>query len=448
MIALLLDESMNRLLLFNSMKNDIKKIVVVGGGFAGVNFIEELEDNPNFQITLVDANNYNHFPPLLYQVATAFIEASNICYPFRKMFQGKKNLRFHLGSLLHINYEQNYIETDTGLLDYNFLVLAVGTESNYFGLENVKQHSLPMKTVDDALNLRNHILMSFEKAVQEKDTEIRQKYLNIVIAGGGPSGVEVAGMLAEMRQYLAKKEYPEFTDAHAQIILVDMAPVLLTPMSKSSQQEALDVLTKLGVTVKLNVSVKDYVDEMVILGNGEKIQTNTLIWTSGVIGKELLGLPEGVLGRGRRVQVNEYNRVGGTQNIFAIGDICLHTTDAHFPNGHPQVAQVAIQQGNLLAKNLVKIVNQEAAKPFVYNDRGSMAIIAKYKAVADLPKFSFKGFFAWLAWLFIHIIPIAGFRNKVKLSSNWFWEFLTNNPSLRLIIRPREKEKVLMEEMH
>jgi NADH:ubiquinone reductase (H+-translocating) len=430
------------------MNNDLKKIVVVGGGFAGVNFIEELEDNPNFQITLVDANNYNYFPPLLYQVATAFIEASNICYPFRKMFQGKKNLRFHLGSLIKINHEQNYIETDTGLLEYDFLVLAVGTESNYFGLENVKQHSLPMKTVDDALNLRNHILMSFEKAVQEKNEEVRQKYLNIVIAGGGPSGVEVAGMLAEMRQYLAKKEYPEFTDAHAQIILVDMAPVLLTPMTKSSQQEALDVLSKLGVTVKLNVTVKDYLDEKVILGNGEAILTNTLIWTSGVIGKELPGLPEGVIGRGRRVQVNEYNKVGGTQNVFAIGDICLQTTDSHFPNGHPQVAQVAIQQGNRLAKNIKRIVNHEDIKAFVYNDRGNMAIISKFKAVADLPKFSFKGFFAWLVWLFIHIIPIAGFRNKVKLSLNWFWDFLTNNPSLRLIIRPREKEKEVLAEVN
>jgi NADH:ubiquinone reductase (H+-translocating) len=430
------------------MNTDPKRIVVVGGGFAGINFIEELEDNPNFQITLVDANNYNFFPPLLYQVATAFIEASNISYPFRKMFQNKKNLRFHLGSLLRINHEQNFIETDTGILEYDFLVLAVGTETNYFGIENVQRHSLPMKTVDDALNLRNYILLSFEKAVQEKDEEIRQKYLNIVIAGGGPSGVEVAGMLAEMRQYLAKKEYPEFTDSHAQIILVDMAPVLLTPMSKSSQQEALDVLLKLGVTVKLNVTVKDYVDEKVILGNGEAILTNTLIWTSGVIGKELLGLPEGVIGRGRRVQVNEYNKVGGTQNVFAIGDICLQTTDAQFPNGHPQVAQVAMQQGSRLAKNIKQIIENEPIKPFVYNNRGNMAIISKFKAVADLPKFSFKGFFAWLVWLFIHIIPIAGFRNKVKLSLNWFWDFLTNNPSLRLIIRPRQKEKAILEEIN
>jgi NADH:ubiquinone reductase (H+-translocating) len=430
------------------MNNAQKNIVVVGGGFAGINFIEELENNSDFHITLVDANNYNYFPPLLYQVATAFIEASNICYPFRKMFQEKKNLRFHLGSLIKINHEQNYIETDTGLLEYDFLVLAVGTETNYFGIENVKQHSLPMKTVDDALNLRNHILMSFEKAVQEKNEEARQKYLNIVIAGGGPSGVEVAGMLAEMRQYLAKKEYPEFTDSHAQIILVDMAPVLLTPMKKPSQQEALDVLSKLGVTVKLNVSVKDYVDEKVILGNGEAILTNTLIWTSGVIGKEIQGLPDGVIGRGRRVQVNEYNKVGGTQNIFAIGDICLQTTDSRFPNGHPQVAQVAIQQGTRLAKNIKQIIKNEDVKAFVYNDRGNMAIISKFKAVADLPQFSFKGFFAWLVWLFIHIIPIAGFRNKVKLSLNWFWDFLTNNPSLRLIIRPREKEKEILEEVN
>jgi NADH:ubiquinone reductase (H+-translocating) len=433
---------------FKNMKNDPKKIVVVGGGFAGINFIEELEDNPEFQITLVDCNNYNYFSPLLYQVATAFIEASNICYPFRKMFQSKKNLRYHFGNLLFINHERDYIETDTGILEYDFLILAVGTETNYFGLENVKKYSLPMKTVDDALNLRNHILLSFEKAVHEQNREARQKYLNIVIAGGGPSGVEVAGMLAEMRQYLAKKEYPEFTDIHAQIILVDMAPVLLTPMSKESQQEALDVLSGLGVTVKLNLSVKDYIDDKVILSNGETIITNTLIWTSGIIGRELPGLPEGVIGRGRRVQVNEYNKVGGTQNVFAIGDICLQTTDNQFPNGHPQVAQVAMQQGSRLAKNIKQIIEKEPIKPFVYNNRGNMAIISKFKAVADLPNFSFKGFFAWLVWLFIHIIPIAGFRNKVKLSLNWFWDFLTNNPSLRLIIRPREKEKAILEEIN
>lgn len=423
------------------MHENSKKIVVVGGGFAGINFISGIKSDTPFQITLVDTNNYNHFSPLLYQVATAFIEASNICYPYRKLFQRKPALRFHLGSLVGINYQNNTIETETETIEYDYLVLAVGTETNYFGIENVKQHSLPMKTVDDALNLRNHLLLSFEKAVQTLDRTEKEKYLNIVIAGGGPSGVELAGMLAEMRHYLAKKEYPEFKNIRAKVFLIDMSPVLLTPMSETSQKEAKAVLTKLRVEIKLNTAVIDYVDGQVILNNGETISTNTLIWTSGVIGRQIIGLPEGAIGRGRRVLVNQFNQVLGTQNIFAIGDIALQTTDVNYPNGHPQVAQVAIQHGNALANNILKITQNQELKAFSYRNRGSMAIISKYKAVADLPKFSFKGFFAWLIWLFIHILPIAGFRNKVKLSLNWFWHFMTNNPSLRLIIRPSKSDK-------
>ena len=431
--------------MINSVK---KKIVVVGGGFAGINFISEIAVDENFEIILVDSNNYNHFSPLLYQVATAFIEASNICYPFRKLFQNKPRQRFHLGSLERINYQNNTIETKTETIEYDFLVLAVGTETNYFGNQNIKQLSMPMKTVDDALNLRNHLLLSFEKAVQIKDFAEKIKYLNIVIAGGGPSGVEIAGMLAEMRHYLAKKDYPEFTKLRTKVFLVDMSPVLLSPMSKTAQQEALEVLTNLNVVIKLNTAVKDYSNGQVILSDGEKIPTNTLIWTSGVIGREIIGLPENAIGRGRRVLVNQYNQVYGLENIFAIGDISLQTNDVLHANGHPQLAQVAIQQGQNLANNIIKLNQNQQLKPFFYNDRGSMAIISKYKAVADLPKFSFKGFFAWLIWLFIHILPIAGFRNKLNLTFNWFWHFMTNNPSLRLIIRPSNTDKTLVENSH
>lgn len=425
------------------MKQNSKKIVVVGGGFAGINFISGISNNENFEIILVDTNNYNHFSPLLYQVATAFIEASNICYPFRKLFQGKPRQRFHLGSLVKVNYNTNTIQTESETIDYDFLVLAVGTETNYFGNENIKLNSLSMKTVDDALNLRNHLLLSFEKAVQTKEVSEKIKYLNIVIAGGGPSGVEVAGMLAEMRHYLAKKDYPEFVKIKTKVFLVDMSPVLLSPMSKKSQKEALTILTKLGVDIKLNTAVQDYNNGEVVLSNGEKISTNTLIWTSGVIGREIIGLPENAVGRGRRVIVNQFNQVLGTENIFAIGDIALQTNDILYPNGHPQVAQVAIQQGDLLSKNIFKIIQNQELKAFSYTDRGSMAIISKYKAVADLPKISFKGFFAWLIWLFIHILPIAGFRNKLNLTFNWFWHFMTNNPSLRLIIRPSKTDSTL-----
>ncbi len=420
-----------------ALEKSTKKVVVVGGGFAGMNFIKKLSSDPRFLITLVDTNNYHFFPPLLYQVATAFIEPSNISYPFRRMFQEKDNLRFHLGRLLKINYAENTIETDTAILQYDYLVLALGTETNYFGMENVRQNALPMKTIGDSLNLRNHVLLSMERAVRAGDNAEREKYLTIVIAGGGPSGVEVAGMLAEMGHNIAVKEYPEITDLRSHIHLIDASPALLGPMSKVAQEEALRVLTRLGVHTQLNTAVKDYIDGNVLLSNGETISTNTLIWTSGVIGRELVGLPADVIVRGRRVAVDEFNRTKGIQNVFALGDIAFQTSDSKFPNGHPQVAQVAIQQGQLLAANLKKLESKELPKAFLYNDKGSMAIISKLKAVADLPGFSFTGFFAWLIWLFIHIIPIAGFRNKTKLAFNWFTAFLSNDPSLRLIIRPR-----------
>jgi NADH dehydrogenase len=417
-----------------------KKIVLVGGGFAGVNFLKTIANDLNYEVTLVDTHNYHFFPPLLYQVASAFIEPSNISYPFRRMFQQKENLRFHLGTLEKVEPENNRVITDTGSLKYDILVLAVGTESNFFGMENVKQNSLPMKTINDAINLRNHLLMSMEKAARASSHDERTRLLNIVIAGGGPTGVEVAGMLAEMNSHIAWKEYPEFSEHSIRIHLVDAGPVLLGPMSAKSQKEAAKVLTKLGVHILNNTTVKDYVNGNVVLGNGEKIPTETLIWASGVTGRKIEGLPDNVIGRGRRLLVDEFNLVKGTQNIYALGDICLQTTDPAFPEGHPQLAQVAIQQGTLLAKNLRRVASQEKMKPFIYNDKGSMAIISKFKAVTDFPKFFVKGFFAWVLWLFVHIIPIAGFRNKVKLAFSWFWSFITNDPTLRLIIRPRKDQ--------
>lgn len=418
------------------MAQSVKKIVIVGGGFAGINFVKKLWNYKRFQVTMVDKNNYHFFPPLLYQVASAFIEPSNISYPFRRMFEGKTNLRYHYGSLQEVNSGNNTIETDTGIVEYDFLVLAIGTETNYFGMENVKQHSMPMKTIDDAINLRNHLLLNMEKAVLTNDSAEKASLLNIVIAGGGPSGVEIAGMLAEMRQNIAIKEYPEITGVLSSIHLIDASPHLLGPMSTKAQKEAFKVLSKLGVQIKLNTTVKDYKDGIVIFANGNTIATKSLIWTSGVIGREVPGLPNDTIGRGRRILVDEFNKVKGTQNIFALGDICFQTTDKNYPNGHPQLAQVAIQQGTQLAVNFVKMQSNKTLKPFSYNDKGSMAIISKYKAVADLPRLSFTGFFAWLIWLFVHIIPLVGFRNKVKLAFSWFWSFITNNPTLRLIIRP------------
>jgi NADH dehydrogenase len=306
-------------------------------------------------------------------------------------------------------------------------------------MENVKRNALPMKTIDDAINLRNHLLLNLERAAITNDPEEKHRLLNIVIAGGGPSGVEIAGMLAEMGQTIVRKEYPEIHRGISKIHLIDASPTLLGPMSHTAQNASEKVLGKLGVQITLNTIVKDYVDGNVITADGGKIATNSLIWTSGVIAREVPGILPEQIGHGRRILVDEFNRVKNSENIFAIGDLCLQTTDKNYPKGHPQLAQVAIQHGTLLAENLKRMESGKELKSFSYNNKGSMAIISKYEAVADLPKVSFAGFFAWLIWLFVHIIPLVGFRNKVKLAFSWFWSFITNNPTLRLIIRPKKR---------
>lgn len=423
------------------MEATTKRVVVVGGGFGGINLVKRLANDGRFKVTLVDQFNYHSFSPLLYQVGMAFIEPSNIGYPFRRLFQEKENLRFHLGRLQRVNTDKNTIETDSGTLAFDYLVLALGTESNYFGMENVRRNSSPLKTITDATNLRNHLLLNMEKAARSSDPDERRRLLNIVIAGGGPSGVEVAGMLAEMAHTIAPKEYPEITRVANTIHLIEAGPQLLGPMSKKSQVEATQVLRNLGVQVRLNVAVKDYEDGHVVLADGDKIPTEALIWTSGVIGRTVPGIPEEVIGRGRRLLVDEYNKVKDTDNIFAVGDIALMTTDTGYPNGHPMLAPVAIQQGKHLADNLKRQAEGKSPMPFEYKDKGTMAIISKYKAVVDLPKGFIKGFPAWLVWLFIHLIPITSFRNKVKLAFSWLWSFMTNDPTFRLIIRPQSSEE-------
>jgi len=423
------------------MKENSKHVVVVGGGFAGINLAQSLYNNPNFSVTVVDQNNYNFFPPLLYQVATGFLETSNISFPFRKLFQGKSNTSFRLGELLKIVPEEKKITLSTGDLSYDYLVLATGTETNFFGLENVKKHALPMKTVNDAIEMRNYLLQTAEKATVISDPGERRKFGSIVIAGGGPTGVEISGMLAEMKKYVFAKDYPELNISQIKIFLVDASPTLLSPMSKKSQQYTYDTLTKSGVTVKLDVSVKDYVDDTVILSNGDKIETKILIWAAGVTSRIFEGVPKESYGRGRRLLVDEHNKVKGVDAIYAIGDTCLQTTDKNFPEGHPQLAQVAIQQGKRLAKNLVAQEKQKAMKPFAYYDKGSMAIIRRNKAVADLPKgLFFRGFIAWAMWLFIHLLSLINYRNRIKTLYNWTAAYFTRDQSLRMIIRPSRKE--------
>ena len=418
-----------------------KEIVIIGGGFAGINLARSFSPNDGFHITLVDRNNYNFFPPLLYQVATGFIEVSNISYPYRKLLHNKKHMSFRMGELLAVDAERKTVRLSTGEISYDYLVIATGTESNFFGMQNIKERAIPMKTVDDAIEMRNFLLQKSEEATLTKDADELRKLTTIVVAGGGPTGVEVAGMLAEMRDNILRKDYPELGENRFRIVLVDGAPVLLTPMSKRSQQYTLETLLKMGVEVKLNKQVKDYANDKVIFADGESIETKLLFWTAGVTSSVFPGIPEGSFGRGRRIIVDEFNAVAGLKDVYAIGDTCFQVSDPAFPEGHPQLAQVAIQQGKNLAKNFKAMQEAKVLKPFRYHDRGSMAIIGRSKATADLPKpkMNFTGWFAWVMWLFVHLFSLINYRNRIKTMYNWTVSYFTRDQSLRMIIRPSEK---------
>lgn len=419
------------------------KIVIIGGGFAGINLAKDLEGNKDIHVTLVDKNNYNFFPPLIYQVATAYLEPSSISYPYRKYFSGIENINFRLGDVQSVDMARNVVVLNNGELEYDQLIFATGAETNYFGMENVRKNAIPMKTLNDAIEMRNKLLQRMEKATLHTNSRERRKYLNIVVAGGGPTGVEVSGMFAEMRNGVLRREYPELSTSVSNIYLVDGGDALLAPMSKQSQKDTLEALTKLGVIVKLNCRVTEYVDDTVHLSTGETIQSKNLIWAAGVSARTFDGIPAEFYGRGKRMNVDEFNKVMGSANIYAIGDTCIQLTDTAFPQGHPQVAQVAIQQGRQLAKNFKHMVKNEPLVPFKYKDKGSMAIIGKNKAVVDLPKpeMHFKGFFAWLMWLFIHVISLITYRNRITTAWNWMVAYFAKDQPLRMIIRPEKKSK-------
>lgn len=421
-----------------------KDIVIIGGGFAGVNLALKLAKKDGFHVTLVDRNNYNFFPPLLYQVATGFLEVSNISYPFRKLFQKIDNVNFRLGELQKIIPEENRVVLNTGELTYNYLVIATGTESNYFGIDNIKKNGIPMKTLNDATNMRNFLLLKMEEATIETDEIEKKKLTTIVIAGGGPTGVEIAGMLSEMRKNIFRKDYPELAGYKGAIYLVDGGEKVLAPMSPVAQKYTYDTLVKSGVNVALKKQVKDYANDTVSFADGEAIQTKILIWAAGVTGIVFEGIPATSYGRGKRLLVDELNKVAGMQNVYAIGDACFQTTDKPFPNGHPQLAQVAIQQGKNLAKNFLKAEKNEKPMPFEYYDKGSLAIIGTTKAVADIPfgkrMLHFTGFIAWFMWLFVHLLFLINYRNQLRTFFNWIAAFISKDQSLRMIIRPASKQ--------
>ena len=422
----------------------MKHIVIIGGGFGGLNMVKQLSGKKGFKVTLVDRNNYNFFPPLMYQVATGMLEVGNISYPFRRLLSGMTNIRFQIGEFKQLVPEENKVILSTGELLYDYIVFATGVYTNYFGMENVKQHALPMKTVHDAIRLRNHVLMQLELAATTTDILEREKLLTVVVAGGGPTGVELAGKLADLRKYVMHKDYPEIVERglKPKIFLVDGLGAVLKPMSDKSHEYAYNALTDMGVQVKLNMQVKDYTDDAVAFANGEKILTRTLIWAAGVTGGEFPGIPADAIGRGKRLSTDAYNCVMGFQNVFAIGDIAIQKHEAGFEFGHPQLAQVAIQQGVTLAKNLIAANEGKLMKPFKYWDKGTMAIIGRNRAVVDISKkMHFHGFFAWLTWLLVHLLSLATQRSRVTTLYNWIVTWVTKDQALRMIIRSSENSK-------
>ena len=418
-----------------------KSIIVVGGGFAGLELIKRIGNSPKYQTILVDANNYNFFPPLIYQVSTGFMEPSAISYPYRKILRNFKNVRFRLGSLLEVVPNENKVMLSNGELHYDILVMATGTESNYFGNKNIEKYSLPMKTISDALTLRNTILTRLDRATRHHDKEERKKLLTFVIAGAGPTGVELSGILAEMKTSILKKDYPELSESDlGKIYLIDGQSTVLNTMSKNSQSYTYSKLNELGVEIKLNCLVNDFKEDIVLLSDGTTIESKNLIWAAGVTAKAFNGFSMDSFGKGKRLKTNSSNLVNGYDNIYALGDCALVQGDIGYPEGHPQLAQPAIQQAKILAFNLER--DKSPWTPFKYKDKGSLAIIGRNKAVFDLPKerFFIKGFIAWLIWIFVHIMGLVNFKNRFRTFINWIGYYLYKDQYFRMIIKPNDKK--------
>lgn len=420
----------------NISDGSVKKVVVIGGGFAGLNFAQQLAKDRHYHITLIDRNNYNYFVPLLYQVATGFLEPSSISYPFRKLFR-EENVTFRMAELQKVDPATKTCYLSNGELSYDYLVFATGTKSNFFGMENIQKNAIPMKTIDDALLMRNRLLKTLERASITTDPVERKKLLTVVVAGGGPTGVEVAGMLAELKKFILAKDYPELKGSGGEIYIVDGGKTLLTAMSDKTHEDAYKAVSDLGVKIILNTHVNDFENQVVTLSTGERIETESLIWAAGVTANTFDGIPAESIGLGRRMIVNEYNQVQGFDNIYAIGDSCLQRTDPAFPTGHPQLAQPAIQQGKFLAKNFKAMARRKPLQTFKYNDKGSMAIIGRNDAVIDLtwPKWHMNGFPALMIWLFIHLLSLVNFKNKLSTLISWCGAYLSRDQSLRMIFR-------------
>ena len=405
-----------------------KKIIVIGGGFAGIQFIKKIDDTL-FDVLLIDKINHHQFQPLFYQVATSQLEPASISFPLRNVFKSKKNLQIRLAEVHSIDSVNNKIETTIGEFFYDYLVIAIGCTTNFFGNDEIRSHAFTLKTTYDAINIRNHILQTFEDIISA-ETSDREGLLNLTIVGAGPTGVELAGAFAEIKNNILPKDYPDIDFTHFKINLIEGSKDTLNSMSISAKRTSKKYLQKMGVNIITETFVKRYDGNLLELSNGNIIKSKTVIWAAGVIGNTIKGLPDNVQAVGNRIEVNRTNLVEGTKNIFAIGDIALMKTPK-YQKGHPQLANVAINQ----AKNLAINLNKHKTNEFEYNDLGAMATIGRNKAVVDLPYFKFSGYFAWLIWMFLHLMLILSVRNKLIIFINWVWAYLTKDTSLRLILK-------------
>lgn len=419
-----------------------KRIVVVGGGFGGLQLCTTLVKNPEFQVVLIDKNNFHQFPPLIYQIATAGLQVSSIAFPFRKMFAGSKNFFYRMCELRSVHTKERYIQTSIGKLSYDYLVIATGTTTNYFGNQKLQEESMPMKTISESLGLRNALLTTFERANTTSSPEERAELLNVVIVGGGPTGVEIAGALAEMRQHVLPQDYPDLDTSLFKIHLVQGGSRLLPAMSETASAAALKYLTQMGVDVQLKAYVHDYKQHEVILRDGRSFKSQTIIWVCGVTGRRINGIDDKFYGPGNRLIVDRFNKVEGLDNVFAVGDCALMKTHV-YPKGHPQMAQAAIQQGKNLGQNFLRKEHGQILKPFEYRDLGSMATIGRNKAVADIAGMNLTGFVAWFLWMGVHLMSILGVKNKISTLVDWAWSYITYDKSNRTLIAVKHPKVIL-----
>lgn len=422
----------------NIPETSVPRIVVIGGGFAGISFIKKLQKE-KVQIILFDRHNYHTFQPLLYQVSTAGLEPDSIAYPLRKIFRKNVDFHFRMAEVEAIQAENNTIHTSIGSLHYDFLVIATGTRTNFFGNENIAENSMPMKTVPQALNIRSLMLQNIEKADITTDERERKRLLNFVIAGAGPTGVELAGALAEFRKGILENDYPELEEEEMNVHLIEGLDRVLPPMSEQASEKAQKFLEKLGVQIHLETFISDYDGKTVTTKDGQKFETATFIWAAGVTGAPIKGINgEALIEKANRYKVDEFNKIKGFENIYALGDIALMETE-EYPKGHPQVAQPAIQQGKHLGKNFRKMLKDKNMEPFEYFDKGTMATVGRNKAVVDMGKLHFGGAIAWFLWMFVHLWFLVGFRNRVVTFFNWTYSYINYDRAARLIIRPFKK---------